>query len=197
MTETQRAALALLISHACAVALGIFIGWKLYQPDVIVETHRPEVSQADGSVVLERDPDAKPAAPQPKLPDGKHERTTVVTVKPKPQPKPEPVKPGPDGFCPAAKECPALTVRLDLVRQDDGRRVIASSPDGEIVGGIDVPLEPMVTPKRTPWAAGITYGRDRDGNEAVGAFVDRDAGPFRVGIEADQESARVRFGLRF
>ena len=197
MTEPQRAAISLLISHACAVALGIFIGWKLYQPDVVVETPKPEVRQADGSVILERDHDAKPATPQPKLPAGKHERTTVVTVKPKPQPKPEPVKPGPDGFCPVAKECPALTVRLDLVQQEDGRRVIASSPDGEIVGGIDVPLEPMIMPKPTPWAAGITYGRDRGGKEAVGAFVDRDAGPFRVGIEADQESARVRVGMRF
>lgn len=197
MTETQRAATALLISHACAVALGIFIGWKLYQPDAVIETPKAETRQADGSVILARDPDAKPSAPKPKLPDGKHERTTVVTVKPKPQPKPEPVKPGPDGFCPAAKECPALTVRLDVVRQDDGRRVIASSPDGEIVGGIDVPLEPMVTPKQAPWAAGITYGSDRSGNKAVGGFVDRDLGPFRVGIEADKESARVRLGLRF
>ena len=63
MTESQRAAIALLISHACAVALGIFIGWKLYQPDVVVETHKPEVRQADGSVILKRDPEAKPDAP--------------------------------------------------------------------------------------------------------------------------------------
>lgn len=197
MTETQRAAIALLISHACAVALGIFIGWKLYGPEIITETHRPEVRQADGSVILARDPDTKPSAPKPKLPDGRHERTTVVSVKPKPQPKPGPVKPGPDGFCPAAKECPALTVRLDLVGEYDGRRVVASSPDGDIVGGIDIPVEKWVKRNENLWAAGITYGSDRTGAKAIGAFIDRDLGPFRIGIEADQDSARIRAGLRF
>lgn len=197
MTDQAKAGIAVIVYTLLVFLGGLAAGWKLYQPERIVEAQKAETRQADGSVILARDPDAKPAAPKPKLPDGKHERTTVVTVKPKPQPKPEPVKPGPDGFCPAAKECPALTVRLDVVRQDDGRRVIASSPDGEIVGGIDIPVEPMVTPKQTPWAAGVTYGRDRDGNEAFGAFIDRDAGPFRVGIEADQDTIRARAGLRF
>lgn len=190
MTESQRAAIALLISHACAVALGIFIGWKLYQPDVVVETHKPEVRQADGSVILKRDPEAKPDAPAPKLP-GKVERTMVVKVKPKPEKK-EPTKPDQSGLCPVL-ECPALTVRLDLIQQEEGRRVVASSPDGDIVGGIDIPVEKWIKRNENKWAAGVTYDTDKK----PGAFLDRDLGPFRAGIEADAESVRVRIGIRF
>lgn len=192
MTDTQATAITLLLSHLLAVALGILIGHHLYSADVVPETYKPQTTQADGSVILERNPDATATAPAPQLP-GKPERTVQVTVKPKPQPKPEPTKPGTDGYCPAPKECPALTVRLDLVKQADGRRVVASSPDGDIVGGIDVPLEPMVTPRSTPWAAGLTYDTD----QRVGAFLDRDLGPFRLGIEADQDTIRARAGLRF
>ena len=121
----------------------------------------------------------------------------MVKVKPKPEPKPEPVKPGPDGFCPVPRECPALTVRLDLVDKDKGQRVIASSPDGEIVGGIDIPREPYITHKQPKWAIGATYASDKSGDNVIGGFVDRDFGPFRVGVEADQDSIRVRAGVRF
>jgi len=179
----------------CAVVgllLGLALAWWLYHPEHIAETHKAEVQQADGSVILERDPDAVPPTPVPKLP-GKPARTVVVKVAPKPQPKPEPVKPGPDGYCPAPKACPALTVRLDLVNQDDGQRVVASSPDGEIVGGIDIPLQKWVKRNENLWAAGVTYSADGK----AGGFVDRDLGPFRVGIEADADSVRLRAGIRF
>lgn len=192
MTDTQATAITLLLSHLLAVALGILIGHHLYSADVVPETYKPQTTQADSSVILERNPDATATAPAPQLP-GKLERTVQVTVKPKPQPKPEPTKPGPDGYCPAPKECPALTVRLDLVKQADGRRVVASSPDGDIVGGIDVPIEPWIKRNENVWAAGLTYSHDR----RLGAFIDRDLGPFRAGIEADAESARVRIGIRF
>lgn len=172
---------------------GITAGWYLHQSTPIVETHKPAITQKDGSVVLERAPDAKTDVPAPKLP-GKLERTVVVKVKPKPEKKPEPVKPDANGMCPVAKECPALTVRLDLVHDAEaGRRVVASSPDGEIVGGIDIPMEKWVRRNENKWAAGLTYDTDRK----VGAFLDRDLGPFRLGIEADQDSIRGRVGLRF
>jgi len=143
-------------------------------------------------IFLKRDPEAKPDAPTPKLP-GKVERTVVVKVKPKPVPKVEPVTPDANGFCPVAKECPALTVRLDLIQQEEGRRVVASSPDGDIVGGIDIPVEKWIKRNENKWAAGVTYDTDRK----PGAFLDRDLGPFRVGVEADAEVVRVRAGIRF
>lgn len=196
MSDQAKAGVAVIVYTILVFLGGLAAGWKLYQPEKVIETPKPEVRQSDGSVILERDPDAKPEAPAPNLP-AKPKRTVVVKVKPKPEPKPEPVKPGPDGFCPAPRECPALTVRLDLVDKDKGQRVIASSPDGEIVGGIDIPREPYINHKQPKWAIGATYASDKSGDNVIGGFVDRDFGPFRVGVEADQDSIRVRAGVRF
>lgn len=196
MTDSTKAGIAALIYTALVVFLTVMACWRWFGPEKVIETHKPEVRQTDGSVMLERDTDAKPEAPAPELPS-KPKRTVVVKVKPKPEPKPEPVKPGTDGFCPAPRECHALTVRLDLVDKDKGQRVIASSPDGEIVGGIDIPSVPLEVHRKMPWAAGVTYASDRNGDNVIGGFVDRDFGPFRLGVEADQDAIRVRAGVRF
>ena len=171
---------------------GLLCGWWLYGPDGIAEAPAAEVRQPDDSIVLERNPEAKPATPEPSLP-GKPVRIVEVTVQPKkPKQAVRPKLPGPDGVCPMLT-CPALTVRLDLVDQVDGQRVIASSPDGEIVGGIDIPLEPLVRPKRSLWEAGITMSDQRQ----YGVFIDRDVGPFRLGFEADAGSIRLKAGIKF
>ena len=192
MNDARKMVIAFTLYTAFVFAGGLAAGYRLYHSESISEGYAPQVRQSDGSVVLERAPDAKTDVPAPKLP-GKVERTVVVKVKPKPAKKPEPVKPGPDGFCPVAKECPALTVRLDLIQQEEGRRVVASSPDGDIVGGIDIPLEKWIKRNENRWAAGVTYDTDRK----PGAFLDRDLGPFRVGVEADADVVRARVGIRF
>jgi len=166
---------------AASFAAGLAAGWWLYHPTVKPETYKPAVKQKDGSVILERNPNGTVSAPMPALPR-KPSRTIQVTVKPKP------VEPG---SC--TLECPAVNVRLDLVKDDDGQRVIASSPDGDIIGGMDVPHEPWIKRNENLWAAGLTYSHDR----RLGAFIDRDLGPFRTGIEADAESVRLRIGIRF
>lgn len=184
---------------------GMAAGWYLYGPKHgKVEQYAAEQRQHDGSLVLEKKPgvaaEAAAAAPAPAVPKGgKVERTTVIKVKPKPAPKVGPVKPGPYGLCPVPRECPALTVRLDLIKmKDDGRRVVASSPDGDIVAGIDVPVLPPVVRDVPLWAAGATVTQDR----RYGAFLDRDLGPFRVGAEVAQAEGggpefRLRAGIRF
>ena len=174
---------AVLATIVAIFAAGLATGWWLYHPTVKPETYKPAVKQKDGSVILERNPNGAVSAPMPALPR-KPARTIQVTVKP----KPVPVEPD---SC--ALECPAVNVRLDLVKDDDGQRVIASSPDGDIIGGMDVPHEPWIKRNENLWAAGLTYSHDR----RLGAFLDRDLGPFRAGIEADAESVRVRVGIRF
>lgn len=190
-----------------AFLCGLALGWHLYRPEVKAETYAPEKRLRDGALVLEKKPGAKAEAdaiaPPPKLPAGKPERTVVVTVKPKPKPLPpaQPALPGQDGFCPVPREqeCPPVRVRLDLVKlADDTRRVVASSPDGEIVGGLDVPLAPIVTARQPLWAAGVTMTHDR----RFGGFIDRDMGPVRLGAEIGQAADaglefRVRAGIRF
>src|SRR3546814_7712432 len=86
---------------------------------------------------------------------------------------------------------------LSLVQQDGGRRVIASSPDGTVIGGVDVPItQTLLPPTPHRWAAGANY--DPFG-QRYGAWVERDFGRLRVGADVNQSDrfvmeARVRVG---
>ncbi|MBI5888195.1 MAG: hypothetical protein HZB82_05730 [Deltaproteobacteria bacterium] len=94
-----------------------------------------------------------------------------------------------------------MTVDLSVVKMpDDTRRVVASSPNGEVVGGVDIPVEAARPVPAVPkWAAGMSVNLlDR----MPGVFIDRDFGPFRMGAEINRVSgagmdARVRVGVRF
>lgn len=95
--------------------------------------------------------------------------------------------------------CAPVTVDLGLVRMPDRtRRVVATSPDGEILGGVDIPIEDVRMPRALRWSAGITYAPQY---REFGAFVDRDLGPLRVGLELQQRreglTAMARAGIRF
>jgi len=142
----------------------------------------PAERQADGSLIAERAPDAHPAKPRHQLPKGAvEERREQVIIQP---------------ADPAAS---AVEVDLSLVREGDQRRVIASSPDGQVVTAIDIPIEPAaIPPPPKPWAAGLSYGTDR----AVGVWVERDLGRLRVGAEIEKGMAgppvaRIRVGVRW
>jgi hypothetical protein len=165
---------------------GAVVGWVIcadwYAPEQVTETAAVEQRQADGSLALERKPDAnaKPAHAIPK--GGKAERVVSVNVQPE------------------RADCPVCTVDLTLVRMpDDTRRVVASSPTGTVLGGLDVPIVPLDVGRDYLWAAGISRGI---GGEAWGGWVDRDFGLLRTGIEAnkvsdDRYEARIKLGVRF
>jgi hypothetical protein len=193
---------------------GLGLGWKLWgTKPTKVETYAPPVVQQDGSVVLERKPqaDAKPAQQIPK--GGKVERVVQVVVQPTQQvpslpPSGVPSVPSASGASlePARPPCPPVRVDLTLVRMpDDSRRVVASSPDGKVVGGVDIPVTPSVPPRPLLWAAGGLYSvKDR----GVGVWLDRDLAFARVGGEIirtpatstglpAQWTGSVRLGLRF
>ena len=148
-------------------------------PEVI--TAAPQVRQADESVIAERAPDAKPAPPRHILPKGAvEERRETIVVAP----------------APAAS---SVEVDLSLVRMpDNGRRVVASSPDGTVVSAIDIPIEAgLVPPAPKQWAAGLSYDTQR----AVGVWVERDIGRLRLGAEvakgAGAPRAEIRVGVTF
>lgn len=125
-------------------------------------SYRPEVIQGDGSVVLERVPDLAPSPAPHQLPKGAiEERRVTVTVQPD-----------------AAKP---VKLDLSLVRVDGGRRVVASSEGGLIVGGMDVPIVPTEIPVERRWAAGGGYDPV---NDAIKARVDYDWQP-RVRLSVD------------
>lgn len=173
------------------VLAGLAAGWYLYKPKPPkTETYASEKIQLDRSRILERKPqeDAKPAH---QVPEGaKVERIVRVSVAPEIDKA---------GAIDTSHNCPALDVDLTLVRlPDESRRVIASSSNGKIVGGVDIPVEAAQVYKELKWAAGITANPlDR----TLGGFIDRDLGPFRLGAEVNQIrdgfDVRLKAGVRF
>lgn len=167
MTRIEIALAALL-----PVALGVLAWVLLDKPKDVVEDYKPPIVQPDGSVVIERAPTAPKAKPKHKIPKGATvERETTVTVQPR-----EPLI------------GQGITVDMTLVReQDGGRRVIASSPDGEIVGGLDIPVETPAIDQPRVWAAGLNLDPI---HQTFGVWLDRDMSRLRVGVEANQIAQR-------
>ncbi|MDE2440165.1 MAG: hypothetical protein KGP14_04000 [Betaproteobacteria bacterium] len=192
--------IAWLLTIAISVCVGFGIDrWWSHRPAPVPESAAPAVAQADGSVVIER---AGPSAPRPKpphqLPKGStEERRVSVTVAP---------LIGPGIKLPAnatTADCPPLEVDLSLVKMpDETRRVVASSPDGRIVGGLDIPVEPInfVAPRK--WSAGLSLDPI---HQTPGVWLDRDWSRLRIGVEINQTrvfrggptgaEARVRVGV--
>lgn len=146
----------------------------------------PQVVQPDHSVIAARAPDAHPAPAPHLIPQGYHEvRRDTVTVAPAP--------------AAAASGCPPVRVDLSLVRDGAEQRVVASSPDGQVVSALDVPIEAAIVPTAPkPWAAGLSY----DTRHAVGVWLDRDVGRLVVGgaltrLPDGKTEAQLRVGARF
>jgi len=203
-------------SLVVALTTGLGMGWALWRPKTIVEMPAPSIRQEDGSLVLEKkpDPSAKPAQIVPR--NAVVERIVRVAVQPRGVSGAEiPIIPGSSGM-----ELPLLRslqlpqrVRVDLTlyRLPDGlRRVVASSPDGEIIEGasVDIPVEDAKpAPKVLKWCAGFVYGESSFGDRSVGVFVRRDIAFLQVGLEATKNTyalpcrigweARASVGIKF
>lgn len=179
-----------LVLLALVLLLGILaggvIGWSLHPaPVAAVEDRRPlpALRQRDGSIVAAR---AAPPADLPRPPHllprgGKEERRVAVTVQP------------------AREDCPPVSLDLSLLQLDGGRRVVASSPDGEVTRALDLALEPVPVPATRAWAAGASLDLRR---ERPGLWLERDLGRFRVGVELSVEDGgalqgRARLGWVF
>lgn len=166
---------------------GYLFGVKTSAPKTEVVTAAPQVTQSDGSIVVERKPEARPSKPPHKIPKGSIEERRVG------------IKLQPDAFV-SAEGCKCdpepVSVNLSLVRDDQGRRVVASSTGGKVVGALDVPIETaLMPPEPHPWAAGLSYGHDK----SPGAWIERDLGRIRVGAEVIRQrdqtfQGRVRVG---
>jgi len=179
-------------------ALGLGMGWKLWRPKAAnPETPAVAVRQKDNSLILERKPatlaDAKPVQLIPK--GDTVERVVKVKVLPSlpriPSPSPTGALPTPG---PGSNAGPnPIEVDLTLVRQKDGsQRVIASSPDGTVVGGVDVPVGPPVPmAKDLHWEAGMLYNPSE---HTYGGYLHRSLGPFVLGAQIFQQRLPVQVG---
>jgi hypothetical protein len=164
------------------------LAWAFWPAAPIHEdlTPTPMVRQADNSVIAARAPDATPPPAPHVIPKGFHEVSRdTLTVAPAP--------------AAAASGCPPVRVALSLVRNGADQRVVASSPDGQVVDAIYVPIEAaIVPPPPKPWAAGMSY----DTRRAVGIWLDRDVGRGVVGVALSRlpdgkVEAQLRAGVRF
>lgn len=195
----------LLGSAAIGLTLGLGLGWVLWRPSRVVETYAQAVRQVDGSLVLERKPNAK-AVPKHTVPRGATvERVASVTVLPSAPPIPTSSSLSPELPGVTAHTCPPVTVDLSLVRLKDGtRRIIASSPDGEVVGGVDIPIESAPPNKDLKNAGGVSYNPL---DKTYGLWYQRNKGPLVMGLDVLQQKApltgasgvavSIRLGVRF
>lgn len=185
---------------------GMGLGWTLWHPKAAKpETYAREVRQQDGSLVLERkpQPDAKPVHQIPE--GGKVERIVKVVIQPHtttPTTTPTedlgtPTYSGPVSL--QAAPCPPVHVDLSLVRmQDQSRRVVASSPDGDVVGGVDIPVEPVPQVKQFKWTASVLRSWEPStGRQSWGGMVQRNLGPVALGVGGFQGTAFASIGIRF
>lgn len=167
------------------IGAGYAIGYAIHGRDVVLieETVAHEQTQDDGSVILHRDQDGKLDTPAPQIPAGHTPvRDSEVTVLPPPV-----TVQCPDGST-IQHQCPPATVRFTLVRAPDKTlRVIGSSPDGEVLGGIDVPHEPVATLVPRTQAIGLTLYAD--GAKAV--RYTKDHGRLTLGAEILAPSGRI------
>lgn len=185
---------ALPAAIALAIVTAAALGWWLGQPKPVQETYASAQRQADGSTVLERRPNAQ-AQPKQAIPKKtKLERVSQITVQP-------------NAIATPGKPCPPVTIDMSLVREQDGsRRVLASSPDGEIIAGLDIPVETAAPPEKPKrWSAGLSWSPI---DNSAGVWIERDVPVFRkvvrVGLDLNQPAqpgagidTRLRVGFAF
>lgn len=174
--------------------------WYFWSPKPPVpEVYAPQVKHPDGSITLEKKPDAK-AKPTFQIPKGatveriikfsiqsktpvSNINSQVEVVQKITMAKSTP----PNSTTQATLECPPLHVEMALIRNpDETRSVIVKSEDGDIIGGVDIPVEaakPIPEPKL--WAVGAVMDPFK---QTYGAFVDRDVGWLRLGTQINQRS---------
>ncbi|GLR13989.1 hypothetical protein GCM10007907_27790 [Chitinimonas prasina] len=172
------------------VGAGLLLGYWLFgeveRSEVI--TPAPAVRQADGALVLARQPIAKAGKPVHALPTASvEERRIQLHVRPETR--------STESVFALDCLCDPVQVDVSLVRDaEGGPRVVASSPDGEVLAGLDMPLTPMrLSAPPSTWAAGLSWSpRQR----VAGIWLERDIGRLRLGAELLAQDSRLDPRLR-
>lgn len=180
---------AILLSLSCLS--GIYIGYKMFnnKPEIVYQHSAGEVVINDSTKLLAKQPDKDAKADMP-LPKGATlERVVKFSVKQKAKPVQEATESGNvegkvggvSGETSLDELCPPIDISLALILdKDKQQRVEAYSPNGEIVGGIDIPVRDITIPKEAKkWAIGMSYNT----LEVKGLWVERDVGRIRLGAE--------------
>lgn len=176
---------ALLVVAVLATVVAVWSFTSTSPVEVI--SAKPAERQADKSLVAERRPVAKPAPAPHALPAGStEERRISATVRPKPA--------GRYALAGApGQECDPVTLDMSLVQDGEGgRRAVVSSPDGEVLTALDIPIAAAAAPRPShDWEVGLMYQPDRRG---YGAVVARHLGGITIGAAALKPAARPAEG---
>ena len=164
---------------AAGLAGGLIAGKLIYQPKAIVpvvQSYSPAQRQPDGSLVLEKKP-MSALKPVSQVPQGYSLiRQSQVTVKPNAS--------STTGSSTTSAWPWPLTLDLSLVTGNAGTpnagqtNLIASSPDGTVIGGFDMPLVETKAFAVPRWGAGLvasSQGR-------IGAYVQKDLSTRILGL---------------
>jgi hypothetical protein len=175
--------------YAVGVGTGLVIGRSAWKRGVVSEGFGSPERQADGSLLLRRTPSTPTTTSRHILPSGGAlERSIQVVVQPHaptpPQSVPQ-IAAGPVAVTRRSSiPCPPVRVDLSLVRMpDQTRRVVASSPDGLVTGGLDIPVEtPANLTAEGSWVAGLLFGQ-AGSMRVSGCYVERAWKRLHVGAD--------------
>lgn len=178
---------------AAGIVIGLLIGYSFWHQPVApsAESVKAQIIQRDSSVVAARVPVAEKNLPKPPhiIPKNTREerRGTIVVT-----PEPDLVN---------GCQCEPVTVDWSLVRAEDGRRFVVSSPDGRIDSALDTPILDDAAPSYRN-ALGVSWRPEPTG-DAYGVLYQRDVlGRFRVGAGVEYQPhdglrANVQAMLRY
>ncbi len=181
-----------LLSLSCL--FGVFIGYKVFdnKPQIVVQHSASEKRIDKDTIILAKEPDKNVKADIPMPKGATLDRVVKFSVKQKAKPKDIQEAPqthrqqgdlgGKTGDKPLDELCPPIDISLALITdKDKQQRVVASSPNGDIVGGIDIPAHDLTIPAEPKkWAIGASYNSLKVG----GIWIERDVGRIRLGVEA-------------
>jgi len=175
-----------IIAGLVCLGIGIGIGtWAtiaLSKPKIITVKAEPQINLPNGAKALAVVPDAN-AKPAHALPAGaKANRTGDLIIQPLPTIL-DPIPANPGG--PISNALPRVLIDWTLADMPDGsQRMIFSSPDAEIVGGIDHPVQATrKIESDLVHAVGWHIGRGSDGTKRYGPSYEFDWKRIRLGAD--------------
>lgn len=136
------------------------------------ESPAAQFQQDDSSIVLERAPSAPSPAPHEIPKGGKEERRIELIVKPAKgivgqidsvkNSTENSTENSKDSITNDSCECPPVEIALSMVRMPDGSmRAVASSANGQVIGGLDMPiLEPPQAALEKAWTGQVLLAID-------------------------------------
>lgn len=212
ITDNLRTYLCAVASLFCLI-IGITIGWAIWhpRPQITIEKPAPAKVLPSGHTAIQRAPEALPSVQavadafsldhRAKVVRELHFDVAPISV---PAAAPTVAHEGTQKQHPVSMSCQPVHVDLSLVKLPDGsERVVASAKGGDILNAIDMPVVSLTQSAQPKWAAGALYDV---AHRRYGGFLDRDLGPFRVGVEVMESrnyptdygyTAAVKVGLRF